>query len=262
MGNPVVHFEIAGPDGSALQQYYKDLFGWTIDVQSPEMGSYGLVHANEGGIGGGIFQTDENMPPNYVSVYIQVDDLQAALDKAAEMGGASVMPPMEIAPGMGSVAMFNDPANNFMGLYSLPGEWDGEMPPKGSAPPVVHFEVGGEDGEALEKFYADMFDWQINGVGMPDGGIYRLIQAEGDGYGIGGGIFQHMEGMPPNAPGVAVAVDDLQAYLDKAESLGGTALMQPTEVPGGFGSIAVFNDIAGNRISLFKGPEGHTHPHD
>ena len=139
-------------------------------MQSPEMGSYGLVHANEGGIGGGIFQTDENMPPNYVSVYIQVDDLQAALDKAAEMGGASVMPPMEIAPGMGSVAMFNDPANNFMGLYSLPGEWDGEMPPKGSAPPVVHFEVGGEDGEALEKFYADMFGWQINGVGMPDGG--------------------------------------------------------------------------------------------
>ena len=50
-------------------------------------------------------------------------------------------------------------------------------------------------------------------------------------------------------------VNDLQAYLDKAVSLGGGALMPPTEVPGGFGSIAIFYDIAGNRISLFKSPE-------
>ena len=57
---------------------------------------------------------------------------------------------------------------------------------------------------------------------------------------------------PQTFPGVAVAVDDLQAYLDKAVSLGGTALMQPSEIPGGFGSLAIFNDIAGNRMSLFK----------
>ena len=31
MGNPVVHFEIAGPDGLVLQQFYRDLFGWKID---------------------------------------------------------------------------------------------------------------------------------------------------------------------------------------------------------------------------------------
>ena len=41
MGNPVVHFEIAGPDGPVLQQFYRDLFRWEIDVQSEEMGSYG-----------------------------------------------------------------------------------------------------------------------------------------------------------------------------------------------------------------------------
>ena len=252
MGNPVVHFEIAGPDGPALQQYYRDLFGWRIEQQGEEMGYYGVVWANEGGIGGGIFPTPEDMPArNFVTVYVQVDDLQAALDKISEMGGNATMPPMEIAPEVGSVAMFTDPAGNSIGLYALPTEWNGEMPPKGDAPPVVHFEVGGSDGAALESFYTDMFGWKVNPVTMPDGGIYRLVQAEGDGYGIGGGIFQHMEGMPPNAPGVAVAVDDLQAYLDKAVELGGTALMQPSEIPGGFGSLAIFNDIAGNRISLF-----------
>ena len=73
---------------------------------------------------------------------------------------------------------------------------------------------------------------------MGGGMAYRMVQQEPEG--IGGGIFQHMEGMPPNVPGVAVAVDDLQAYLDKAVSLGGTALMQPSEIPGGFGSLAIF----------------------
>lgn len=30
MPNPVVHFEIIGQDAEALQQYYRDLFGWSL----------------------------------------------------------------------------------------------------------------------------------------------------------------------------------------------------------------------------------------
>ena len=215
------------------------------------MGNYGLVSANEGGIGGGVFPTTEDMPArSYVTFYVQVDDLQAALDKVAGMGGNAIMSPMEIAPGMGSIAIFGDPADNTIGLYSLPPEWDGQMPPKGNAPPVAHFEVGGGDAAVLADFYTGMFDWQIH---YHEEANYRIIQQESGG--IGGGVFQHTEDMPPNHPSVAVLVNDLQAYLDKAVSLGGSALMPPTELPGGFGSIAIFNDIAGNRIALFKSPE-------
>ena len=135
MGNPVVHFEIAGPDGPALQQFYRDLFGWNVQTQGEEMGNYGLVQTNEGGIGGGIMETTEDMPAsNYVTFYIQVGDLQAALDKLSGMGGATVMPPIEIAPGMGSFAMFTDPAHNTIGLYSLPAEWERRDAAKGQCP--------------------------------------------------------------------------------------------------------------------------------
>lgn len=249
MGNPAVHFEIAGPDGPALQQFYRDLFGWNVEVTGEEMGFYGVVQANEGGIGGGILGTQEGMPPNYVTVYIQVDDLQAALDKISGIGGGVLMPPIEIAPDVGSVAMFTDLAGNCMGLYAQPTGGHGEMPPKGDAPPVVHFEVGGSDIQGLENFYTQMFDWQVNFIEQAN---YRIVQTESDGEGIGGGMFEHTEGMPPNAPSIAVAVDDLQAYLDKAVNLGGTALMEPMDIPGGFGSLAIFNDIAGNRIGMFK----------
>ena len=118
----------------------------------------------------------------------------------------------------------------------------------------MHFEVGGSDAEALNDFYTEMFGWQTTLMQEMN---YRLVKQEP--AGIGGGIFQHMDGMPPNAPSVAVMVDDLQAYLDKAASLGATALMQPNEIPGGFGSLAIFNDIAGNRIFLFKPAENHIH---
>ena len=101
MGNPVVHFEIAGPDGPALRQFYSDLFGWNIEVQGEEMGNYGIVSANEGGIAGGLLPTTEDMPArSYVTFYVQVDDLQAALDKVAGMGGNAIMPPMVLAQGM------------------------------------------------------------------------------------------------------------------------------------------------------------------
>lgn len=251
MGNPVVHFEIAGPDGAALQRYYAELFGWQIfETEGAGGETYRLVNANEGGIGGGVFTTREDMPVrNFVTFYVQVDDLQAALDSVAGAGGEPCMPPMEIGEGMGAIAAFNDPAGNFIGLYSLPEGWDGEMPPKGDAPPVVHFEIGGKDAKGLQAFYEAMFGWEFH---YHEAMKYRIIQQDAEGIGIGGGMFEHTPEMPPNAPSIGIQVDDLQAYLDKAVGLGGTAMMQPMDIPGGFGAIAIFYDIAGNRITLFK----------
>jgi len=53
MEQPVVHFEIGGPDRVALQQFYGRLFGWEVDDMPAA--NYGMVKTGgEGGIGGGI----------------------------------------------------------------------------------------------------------------------------------------------------------------------------------------------------------------
>src|SRR5438445_1960009 len=111
MANPVVHFEIMGKDGAGLRKFYGDVFGWTIDADNPM--NYGMVAAGEGGIGGGVGQTPDGS--TIVTVYVQVDDLQAALDKAEKLGGKTVMPPMDI-PGGPSIAQFTDPGGNVVGL--------------------------------------------------------------------------------------------------------------------------------------------------
>jgi len=35
VSNPVAHFEILGPDGVALQQFYRRLFGWQLPDAQP-----------------------------------------------------------------------------------------------------------------------------------------------------------------------------------------------------------------------------------
>jgi len=111
MANPVNHFEVLGQDGPALQQFYGSLFDWKIDAANPM--NYGIVAPSEGGIGGGVAASQDGS--SVVTFYVQVDDLQAALDKAESLGGKTVMPPMDV-PGGPSIAQFSDPAGNVIGL--------------------------------------------------------------------------------------------------------------------------------------------------
>ena len=111
MGNPVVHWEISGPNAGALQPFYAELFGWKIDADNPYQ--YGQVDTQaDAGINGGIGSGEGQ---NRVTVYVAVPDLQAALDRVETLGGKTVMGPTEI-PGAVTMAMFTDPEGNLMGL--------------------------------------------------------------------------------------------------------------------------------------------------
>jgi predicted enzyme related to lactoylglutathione lyase len=105
-----VHWEIASGNGEKLQRFYAELFDWRVDANNPY--HYGVVDTGGGGINGGIGPSDG---ANRVTFYVQVPDLQAALDRAGRLGGKTVMPPTEI-PGEVTLAMFADPEGNVIGL--------------------------------------------------------------------------------------------------------------------------------------------------
>ena len=111
MANPIVHWEITSNNGKQLQEFYSNLFDWDIDTNNPY--DYGMVDTKaEGGVNGGIGGSPSG---NLVTIYVQVEDLQAALDKAESLGGKMVMSPMDI-PGAVSMAQFSDPDGNIIGL--------------------------------------------------------------------------------------------------------------------------------------------------
>jgi len=112
--------------------------------------------------------------------------------------------------------------------------------------PVVHFEIASKDYKKSQQFYKSLFDWKIE---EPPGMPYGMISAEGD-KSIGGGIGQVDGGKAPSLT-FYVMVDDLQAYLKKAESLGGKTLVPPSPIPG-IGHFAMFADPDGLAIGLFK----------
>jgi len=109
----VVHFEVVGKDGKGLQNFYSKSFDWEINTDNPI--NYGIVSASgEGNIGGGIAATQDGSA-GYATFYIEVDDLQASLDKVESLGGKTVVPVTEI-PGMVTYAMFTDPEGHLVGL--------------------------------------------------------------------------------------------------------------------------------------------------
>ncbi|MCP4684447.1 MAG: VOC family protein [bacterium] len=116
--------------------------------------------------------------------------------------------------------------------------------------PVCHFEISGKDYKKTIGFYKDLFDWEISEhAGMP----YGMVAAGAEKDAIGGGISPVQEGTPPSLT-FYVMVDDLQAYLDKAGKLGGKTVVPPTPIPG-IGSFAMFADLDGNVVGLYKGKE-------
>lgn len=111
--------------------------------------------------------------------------------------------------------------------------------------PVTWFEVYGNDAKASQKFYAELFDWKVD-TNYPMG--YAIVEPEE--RGIRGGIGQANDMIPVKGPTFYVEVDDLDAYLAKAERLGGKIAMKPFQIPDGGPKIAVFNDIDGFPIGL------------
>lgn len=113
MGAPVVHFEIMGGKGNQLEKFYSELFGWKINSNNPM--KYGIVDTGggPGGINGGVGANQDGS--KRVSVYVQVDDLQATLDKVERLGGKTILAPTEV-PGGPKLAMFTDPAGNVTGI--------------------------------------------------------------------------------------------------------------------------------------------------
>jgi predicted enzyme related to lactoylglutathione lyase len=111
---------------------------------------------------------------------------------------------------------------------------------------VVHFEVVGKDGEKLQKYYADLFGWEINADNpMKYGMVDAKTNKTSDGNtGIGGGVGQGPDGYEGHVT-FYVAVPDIEEALAKAESLGGTRVMGPE---------TIMDTI---ELGQFKDPEGH-----
>jgi predicted enzyme related to lactoylglutathione lyase len=115
--------------------------------------------------------------------------------------------------------------------------------------PVAFFEVMSPDQERAQKFYAELFGWQV--TADPAMGGYALVDTGAGEGAIGGGIGTSQNPAEKSVK-IYIRVDDLDAYLDRAEKLGGLRLVPPMDLPGDFGRFAIFTDPDGNQVGLWS----------
>jgi predicted enzyme related to lactoylglutathione lyase len=128
------------------------------------------------------------------------------------------------------------------------------MDERPTARPVVHFEVVGRDPDHLRQYYGDLFGWTFDTpspvaaeVSEADRyGFIDLITAD-DGTGIRGGVGGG-EGYDSHAL-FYVAVDDVEAALQRAEALGGRRVLGPVTSPKGL-VVGQFTDPEGSLIGV------------
>jgi predicted enzyme related to lactoylglutathione lyase len=110
----VCHIEIPSKDMEKTGKFYADVFGWENQAY-PEM-DYMMFKPGDG-VGGGYDNAGTPLETGGITLYIEVEDIDATLKKIDECGGKTIKPKYEI-PNVGFIAFFADVDGNRMGLWS------------------------------------------------------------------------------------------------------------------------------------------------
>jgi predicted enzyme related to lactoylglutathione lyase len=109
----ISHIEFPADDVERAKRFYGAVAGWEFSEMAGMPGY--LVFRTSPEAGGGLGVRGESVG-DVVRVYIDVDDLEGAVDAATANGGTVVTPPSDI-PGQGRFAAVKDPEGNEIGLY-------------------------------------------------------------------------------------------------------------------------------------------------
>lgn len=238
--HPIILVVVTANDMAASREFYTKLFGWQMHVLSPEVTAV-VTPA------GPTVSLRSGMPDGFPGVvpFVGVPDVEAALDRIVADGGQVERAPW-IAPMVGKLARFKDPAGTIYGLTNAlpPGETPHLLPPFGTNPKpptgtVCVLEMYAADGAVSARFFGDQFGWGTKET-MPN------YMAFDPGAGVGGTFQMHT----PSLPAVAyIYVADVGSKLAELEAHGGQRMGDPMRVPGA-ATFGYFKDPSGTVMGL------------
>ena len=113
MAHPVIHAEIRSQDPDATRAFFTELFGWTYsDGAFPgytfvDPGVAGALPTAIGPLQGG---------GDAVLFFVGVDDVEATLERAEQLGGKTIQPAQQV-PGV-TFGVFADSQGHVVGVAS------------------------------------------------------------------------------------------------------------------------------------------------
>jgi hypothetical protein len=239
--------DLGSTDPAKTRTFYGELFGWNCPEGPPEAGGYSVCDIGGKTVAGIGPQMNPDFPPTWMT-YVNVDSADATTAKVAPAGGAVLVEPMDVmeAGRMGIVA---DPLGAVIGLWQ-PNQHTGAQ--LANEPGTYTWsELITTDLSKSKTFYKAVFGWDAEDQGPP-GGPPAYTEWKVGGKSVGGMMLKQ-EDMPAEMPpnwGVYFAVADADASVTKAQELGATLFMGPTDIePGRF---AVLADNVGAVFSILQ----------
>jgi predicted enzyme related to lactoylglutathione lyase len=239
-------------DADAARAFYTALFGWTADPGPPEYGGYATCLLEGLPVAGLSPKPEGWAGPNAWSTYLAVDDADAAVARAGDAGGTTVVEPMTVGS-LGRMAFGADPSGAVYGIWQAMEHTGVQIYNEPGS--LVWNELMTRDYEAARAFYAAVFGYGYEDMGDGENFTYSTV-ARPDGH-IVAGIGALDRNMPPEVPSRWVTyfgVADTDAAAARAQELGATLEMAPFDSQ--FGRIAVVRAPQGETFSLISVEQG------
>ena len=238
--------ELATSDTDAAKRFYTRLFDWTF-VEEPAGPDMVYTRFQKSGKDVGalyrIRPDQKGMPPNWMS-YVTVASADAAAQTAKEFGGKTLMGPFDVKD-LGRMAVIQDPTGAMFSVWEPHGSIGIQVAKEPGA--LIWNELHTNDTKKSASFYTKLFGW----TPKRDDGEYTEFHRK-DGAGIGGMIEIQKEWgpVPPNWL-VYFATDDCDASAAKAQSLGASPIVPPSDIPE-IGRFAILRDPQGAAFAIIK----------
>lgn len=238
--NSISWVDLAASDLDAQVDFYTGLFGWGTHVD--EASDYRILLNGDAPVGGAMAMSPEmGAMPTVWSVYVAVEDADATLARAVELGGSVAQPPFEIPDG-GRIAVMLDPAQAALCLFE--GGMSSGLGQLDEVGAPCWFDCRSRDAAASVAFYEQLFGWTSEP--MADAGPVSYTVLSKDGV-PNCGVMQMVDEMfPPMVPShwaLTFSVADADATVAAATEAGGQVLGPVMDTP--FGRTANLVDPQG-----------------
>jgi predicted enzyme related to lactoylglutathione lyase len=244
--------DLATTDADGAKKFYQKLFGWstTDNPAGPDM-VYTMAELGGKPVAAlyqqGAEQQSQGIPPHWLS-YVTVANAAETAEKAKSLGGNVLMDAFDVMEA-GRMALIQDPTGATFAIWQPQQHIGAHLVNEYGA--LIWNELATTDKNVATDFYTKLFGWSSQTQEMPSGPYTSFMNGES----MAAGMLEMTEewgNIPPHWM-VYFGTDDCDATVATAKELGGTILVDPTDIPS-VGRFAVLQDPQGAAFSVITLP--------